>query len=80
LTIYFDKDIKEESGGVMNLKLALLPLMMATFSSCTITISQTATDTHGWANDVVDETQKSDASADVETDFTATVPASAMAI
>jgi len=36
------------------------------FSACTLTISQTATDTHGYANDVVDETQKTETDADLE--------------
>jgi len=45
------------------------------FSSCTITISQTATDTHGYANDVVDETQKATSEVDAEADLS--IPAKA---
>lgn len=43
-------------------------LMSTLLTSCSISI--TLTDTHGYANDVVDETNKSD--ADVEAD--ATIP------
>jgi len=39
------------------------------FSSCTVTISQTATDTHGYANDVVDETQKATSDVDAKADL-----------
>ena len=47
-------------------------LASALLTSCTISI--TLTDTHGYANDVVDETSKTDADANLS----ATVPVSAI--
>jgi uncharacterized protein YceK len=38
-------------------------------SGCTVTVTQTATDTHGWAEDVVDETQRTDSEVDAEADL-----------
>ncbi len=50
--------------------------IMALCSGCTVTVTQTATDTHGYANDVVDETQRTDSEIDAEADLS--VPAEAM--
>lgn len=57
-----------------SMKFFLVALTSLLFSSCTVTISQTATDTHGYAEDVVDETQK--ATNDVDADADLSIPAS----
>lgn len=49
--------------NILSASLLLLPFFS---SGCTITITQTATDTHGWANDIVDETQKTESSYDTD--------------
>ena len=53
--------------------LLLLPLL---FNSCTITISQTLTDTHGVASDVVEEEQE--ATSDLDAKANLSVPATAL--
>jgi uncharacterized protein YceK len=45
-------------------KLLLLFALVFTTSGCTVSI--TLTDTHGYANDVVDETSKADADIDAD--------------
>jgi hypothetical protein len=47
-------------------KYLCFPLFCILCSSCTVTISQTATDTHGYANDIVDETQKTESELDAD--------------
>ena len=54
---------KGEKRSLMKNILFLISSLL--FSACTLTISQTATDTHGYANDVVDETQKTETDADL---------------
>lgn len=46
------------------MKILTLFMMTLCLSSCTINI--TIADTHGYANDLVDETAKTDADAEVE--------------
>ena len=54
--------IYEREKGV-NMKNILFFLMICAFPSCSVNI--TIADTHGYANDLVDETSKADATADV---------------
>ncbi len=55
--------IYEEEKGV-NMKNLLFFLILCALPSCTVNI--TIADTHGYANDLVDETAKTDAQAEVE--------------
>ena len=64
MTIFFTQEIREKKEGSMKNILFFISSLL--FSACTLTISQTATDTHGYANDVVDETQKTETDADLE--------------